>query len=123
MVYAKEPMTLAIDGRNTKKPVIKKNTIAVISTISRFPPDNLPPSLTHCFLSFLLCIVDFLFLGHVFKQSCEERVKYRLLAKLKRVGGKKMGRGYLETYINSRQPVIHNLLHKLKNIVPNFCSN
>ncbi len=82
MVYTKDPKTLAIDGRNTKKPVMKKNTIAVISTISRFPSDNLPPSFTHYFHSFLLCTVDFPFLGHVFKQSCELCVKCRLLRNL-----------------------------------------
>ncbi len=55
--------------------------------------DNLPPSLIHCLFSFLLCIVDFLFLGHVFKQSCEERVKYRLLRNLNGLAEKRWVEG------------------------------
>ncbi len=48
-VYVKEPIVSEIDGRNARKPVIKKNTIAIISTIPPLPPDILPPSYTKSF--------------------------------------------------------------------------
>jgi hypothetical protein len=48
-IYVKEPVTSAIDGRNIRKPVIKKNTTEIISIIPPLPPDILPPSYTKPF--------------------------------------------------------------------------
>ncbi len=48
-IYVKEPITSAIDGRNIRKPVIKKNTVAIISTIPPLPPGILPPPYTKPF--------------------------------------------------------------------------
>jgi hypothetical protein len=56
-IYVKEPIALAIDGRNIRKPVIKKNTIAIISTIPPLPPDILPPSYTKPFDTIYLSLV------------------------------------------------------------------
>ncbi len=56
-VYVKEPIVSEIDGRNVRKPVIKKNTIAIISTIPPLPPDILPPSYTKSFGMIYLSLI------------------------------------------------------------------
>jgi hypothetical protein len=56
-IYVKEPVTSAIDGRNIRKPVIKKNTTAIISTILPLPPDILPPSYTKPFDMIYLLLI------------------------------------------------------------------
>ncbi len=56
-VYVKEPVISEIDGRNARKPVMKKNTIAIISTIPPLPLDILPPPYTKPFNMIYLSLI------------------------------------------------------------------